>query len=154
MFFRVKKETWVSFCQNSCAADQNYMQYIYLFLQIKMMLLMISAPHCSSFPFKAEEVRKLKERMDALQGLVQTSRAHTSRLTANDFPSSRSAAYMDNGVATSDNTLNLGASAFSDSEALQRTIRSFMQNEMHSETFQGTRTCARDASCLSCEAIV
>lgn len=95
---------------------------------------------CSTFLFEAEEVRKLKQRVDTLQGLVQASRAHTSRLTGNDIYNARSATYMDNGVATPDNMFNLGAADFSDSATLQRTIQSFLKKELESETFRGTKT--------------
>ncbi|GAA6070555.1 collagen alpha-1(XVII) chain, partial [Tachysurus ichikawai] len=84
----------------------------------------------------AEDVRKLKERVDALQNLVQGSRAQTNRLTGKNIHNQRSA-YMDmeNDLATSDNTLNLGAATFSDSASL-RTIQNLLQSELQSETFR------------------
>lgn len=70
--------------------------------------------HIAFFSFKAEEVKKLKAQVDALQA----NSAQAQRLTGNYG-----------------NTLNLESTT-----AMQKEIQLLLENELQSETFRGTRT--------------
>ncbi|KAK1791136.1 hypothetical protein P4O66_002169 [Electrophorus voltai] len=88
---------------------------------------------------QAEEVSKLKARVDALEGLSSVRSAHTSRLSAphNDIHSLKSGIEVDSGVVSPDNSLSLGATATAtDTAALQRTVQRILQAEVQSQAFR------------------
>lgn len=89
-----------------------------------------------------EEVRKLKARVDAIDGGGSVASARTSRLSSSSAvnivdPLESSYVERISGVRA-DNTINLGsAPAAQDPEVLQRTIQQILRSELQSDTVRG-----------------
>lgn len=89
-----------------------------------------------------EEVRKLKARVDAIDGGGSAASARTSRLSSSSVvnivdPLESSYAERISGVHA-DNTINLGSSPTAqDPVVLQRTIQQILRSELQSDTIRG-----------------
>lgn len=89
-----------------------------------------------------EEVRKLKARVDAIDGGEGAASARTSRLSSSSVvnivdPLESSYAERISGVRA-DNTINLGsAPTAQDPVVLQRTIQQILRSELQSDTVRG-----------------
>lgn len=89
-----------------------------------------------------EEVRKLKARVDAIDGGGSAASARTSRLSSSSVvnivdPLESSYAERISGVRA-DNTINLGSSPTAqDPVVLQRTIQQILRSELQSDTIRG-----------------
>lgn len=89
-----------------------------------------------------EEVRKLKARVDSLDGGGSVASARTSRLSSSSAvnivdPLESSYVERISGVRA-DNTINLGSAPVAqDPEVLQRTIQQILRSELQSDTVRG-----------------
>lgn len=102
-----------------------------------------------------EEVRHLKNRVDALEAITSTNSVRSSRLSASqgiNIIDPLDSAYIDRSssgstLTRSDNTINMGAAGpgggtgsgpVPDSAALQRTVQQLIRAELRSDAVRGT----------------
>lgn len=90
---------------------------------------------CSKSLFlEAEEVKKLKSRVSALEGTSSSMTAHTSRLSARNG---------DIGInketgSKAEYVNSLDSAVYSDNSALQRNVQQILRAELQSEAMKGT----------------
>lgn len=90
---------------------------------------------CSKSLFlEAEEVKKLKSRVSALEGISSSMTAHSSRQSA---PIDDIGIYKEAGSKAA-YVNSLDSAVYSDNSVLQRNVQQILRAELHSEAMKGT----------------
>lgn len=129
-----------SFCWDSSVVSSHWVHYISRPTDLACactVSFIMNVPLCVG-----EEVRKLKARVDAIDGGGSVASARTSRLSSSSAvnivdPMESSYVERISGVRA-DNTINLGsAPGAQDPEVLHRTIQQILRSELQSDTVRG-----------------